>query len=727
MAVFNEHYQWHPKFFVAPYRDTHYRLLAECDTHLIEIEQMDALHSILTQGKSLTEISSLCSSKIIVSLRTLLPVLVQAGFILPRQSLAQVSHYYVPQYTLPPKINNNSRWKEIVWLSKPDLPFDFESVSLPDSILEQTSLVIVDDYLDPRLSAINQAYRDNQVQWLIIKVTGERAFVGPLFNPLVESACWQCLQHRMLIHSALRWFTDSQDNASIEPSVQALAPIPIHYDTHRMQQFKSQAERVIPELMSDHHLNTLYEINDTTMTIHPVIKRPQCQSCGDPHLFKHNTKPIKLSPSKKLTHHDGGYRTVPVSETHDKLQKLVSPISGLLTHCHTESSSEKGVNQIYRSGFFQVPRRPLSFDSKTPLPVFWYSSMGKGITPMQSKVSALSEGIERLASQYQGDEPTHLATPPKNSDKYILPQQLSPFSDAQYQHFSSKSNAQHNLYSIQPYDGDTPLHWSPVWSLVTHKQCFVPTSFCYDHCPFEDQKYSRFYHNGGAAGNTLEEALLQGFLEIIERDAIAIWWYNQVPRNSVCLKGINNELSLQLSNTLEQHCDYWVLNITTDFNVPVFAAVAHNKITEQFSLGFGCHIDPTIAIHRALTELCQIFEIRHNHTAPFDFDEITNKDFLFPLQYSAESTNEIRRPYNSDICDDIQHLLDCAKSLTLDVLVLNYTRPDMCLHTVKVIIPGTCHLFPYFASERLYSVPVSMQLQAKRKLESQLNQHALLI
>ena len=41
--------------------------------------------------------------------------------------------------------------------------------------------------------------------------------------------------------------------------------------------------------------------------------------------------------------------------------------------------------------------------------------------------------------------------------------------------------------------------------------------------------------NGCAAGNTLEEAIVQGFLELVERDAYAIWWYNRLQRAEVDL------------------------------------------------------------------------------------------------------------------------------------------------------------------------------------------------
>ena len=121
-----------------------------------------------------------------------------------------------------------------------------------------------------------------------------------------------------------------------------------------------------------------------------------------------------------------------------------------------------------------------------------------------------------------------------------------------------------------------------------------------------------------------------GFLELIERDAIAIWWYNQTPRSGICLKNISEDLLHQLTITLANEWDYWALDISSDFDVPTIAAIGQHKISKQFSFGFGCHIEPIIACQRALTELCQITEIRNENTSPFDFDAIKTTDFLYP-------------------------------------------------------------------------------------------------
>ena len=71
--------------------------------------------------------------------------------------------------------------------------------------------------------------------------------------------------------------------------------------------------------------------------------------------------------------------------------------------------------------------------------------------------------------------------------------------------------------------------------------------------------------NGCAAGNTLEEAIVQGFLELVERDSYAIWWYNRLQRPEVDLSQFDDsyvrDLQIQLAETGRR---LWVLDITSD-------------------------------------------------------------------------------------------------------------------------------------------------------------------
>ena len=56
--------------------------------------------------------------------------------------------------------------------------------------------------------------------------------------------------------------------------------------------------------------------------------------------------------------------------------------------------------------------------------------------------------------------------------------------------------------------------------------------------------FARADSNGCAAGSVLEEAVLQGLLELIERDAVALWWYNRLRRPAVDLESADDRIRL---------------------------------------------------------------------------------------------------------------------------------------------------------------------------------------
>ncbi|HBY79402.1 MAG TPA: hypothetical protein DEG47_20905, partial [Cyanobacteria bacterium UBA11148] len=62
------------------------------------------------------------------------------------------------------------------------------------------------------------------------------------------------------------------------------------------------------------------------------------------------------------------------------------------------------------------------------------------------------------------------------------------------------------------------IEWTPIWSLTHQHFKYLPTAYCYYGYPQEQNPYCWANSNGAAAGNTKEEAILQGFMELVERD-----------------------------------------------------------------------------------------------------------------------------------------------------------------------------------------------------------------
>jgi thiazole/oxazole-forming peptide maturase SagD family component len=103
--------------------------------------------------------------------------------------------------------------------------------------------------------------------------------------------------------------------------------------------------------------------------------------------------------------------------------------------------------------------------------------------------------------------------------------------------------------------------------------------------------------NGCAAGNTIEEAIVQGFLDLVERDAYAIWWYNRLQRSEVDLGQFEDPYIRGLKSQLDEiGRRLWVLDVTSDLGIPSFVAVAHwtNEGKENIEFGSGPILIPEL-------------------------------------------------------------------------------------------------------------------------------------
>jgi ribosomal protein S12 methylthiotransferase accessory factor len=139
-------------------------------------------------------------------------------------------------------------------------------------------------------------------------------------------------------------------------------------------------------------------------------------------------------------------------------------------------------------------------------------------------------------------------------------------------------------------------------------------------------------------------------------------------------------------------------------------------------MGFGCHLEARLGVMRALTELNQLFDPAPDAPVPWEPRELTSTSFLLPHE---EAPARVRADFpvvsHADLRDDVLECVDRAARAGLETLVLDQTRPDVDLCTVKVVVPGLRHFWPRFGRGRLYDVPVRMGLLPAPLAEAELN------
>ncbi|HYI01701.1 YcaO-like family protein, partial [Hyalangium sp.] len=275
-----------------------------------------------------------------------------------------------------------------------------------------------------------------------------------------------------------------------------------------------------------------------------------------------------------------------------------------------------------------------------------------------------------------------------------------------------------------PFDERLEVDWTPVWSLTHERRRYLPTAYCYNRYPIpREENFCPADSNGHAAGNCLEEAILQGLLELVERDASALWWYNRLRKPGVDLSSFQEPYFQALREHYHSlHWQVWALDLTHDLGIPTFVALGRSTRTQQYCIGFGTHLDARIALQRAITEFNQIFDPRDTFKSPWADYDMLDESFLHPDEkLPLKTLADFPAPRQEDIRDDVRECVARVARVGLETLVLDLTRPDVGLNVVKVTVPGLRHFWPRLGPGRLYDIPVKLGWRSSPLTEEQLN------
>jgi bacteriocin biosynthesis cyclodehydratase domain-containing protein len=589
------------------------------------------------------------------------------------------------------------------------------------------TVTLANDYLERRLAELNRQRVSDRTPWLLVQPSGAFPLVGPVFRP-GQGPCWTCLFDRMIRNREVKGFLDRGQArpVAVSPLVRnTLGKGAIEFAA--LEVAKAIATGFRTEL-NDHIVS--HDLLGSTVTKHYVAARPQCPTCGSKKLRdpRRAPAPIELGVGAKLVMTSGGYRTVSSRATVARFRKHVSPLTGVVTRLE-RIEADLPMNTNYHAAHnFSAPAQNVD-QLRAGLSG---GSFGKGSTAEQAEASALMEAIERYTGIFQGDEirVTRRFTDFAPGDA-IHPNDILLFSDAQSrQEATAPEESGESHAAPVGFDPSARIEWSPVWSVRDGRFKYIPTTLLYFF--YSGPAAFRADSNGCAAGNTIEEAIVQGFLELVERDAYAIWWYNRSQRAAVDLSQFDDSYVRDLHAQLaEAGRKLWVLDVTSDLGVPTYVAILHwmQNGQENIEFGSGAHFDKRIALLRTLTELNQFLSIglmgggtgekpSLDGVTPLRLQE---HPFLTPSSHPMilpGSDSQVGALDNTR--NQVLACVDLARRVGLDFLVLNQTRPDVQVPVVRVIVPGLRHFYQRFAPGRLYDVPVKLGLRDQPLPESEL-------
>jgi oxazoline/thiazoline synthase len=596
-------------------------------------------------------------------------------------------------------------------------------------------LVLTDDYLNTDLEAINAAALQANRPWLLARVTGRELWLGPLFQP-VETGCWVCMRQRLERNRPVHRFVAEKKNPATPP-LTALGALPATQAAVcqmaavvAAQFLAGAASGLAGKVLS---LDWATHASQT----HALERHPHCPACGTAE--NPVMQPMQLQPCKAAFVRDGGHRSVSPEETLRKYEHLVSRITGVVRMLAPVRQDE-GIAHVYMAGHNHAMKIDRLDHLKQSLR---NASCGKGMSETQAKVSALCEAVERYSGELTGGElrVTCALQDWKDGEAYH-PNDIMLYSTQQYAEREAWNKTDSRFNRVpEPLHENVPIDWTPLWSLTAQRHKYLPTQLVYYRAQAsegDNTLYAIGCSNGNAAGNTLEEAIVQGFCELVERDAVALWWYNRLRKSGVAVETFGEPYLLELAGHYRQHYQRatWALDLTSDLGIPVFVAVSKmmEAKEERLLFGLGCHLDARIALQRAFAEMNQMLGMAHaGEGGELSLEDSETLEWLRTATVAnqpymaADPDQPLKRfsdypmQHSGEFLQDINHCRTIIEAQDMEMLVLDQTRADVGMPVVKVVVPGLRHFWARYAPGRLFDVPVKMRWLEKPLREEDLN------
>jgi len=238
---------------------------------------------------------------------------------------------------------------------------------------------------------------------------------------------------------------------------------------------------------------------------------------------------------------------------------------------------------------------------------------------------------------------------------------------------------------------------------MKNEEVAVPVNAVYHpyEAPGQTAKLFRSNTNGLASGNTIDEAIFHGLLEVIERDALSIAEFNKYPEKQIILTeedGENYEI-LQKFKDNDIDVKLWLLPHDTEITT-VVASTDDVKLKDSALLvmGAGAHLKPEIAVKRALTEAAQsrVVQIhgaredtnREEFVRTLGYDRMKRLNRYWYEDAEVTSLAQIRDLSKNNPAESIEVVLEQLGKVAERAVVVDLSRESIEVPVVRVIIPG---------------------------------------
>lgn len=308
--------------------------------------------------------------------------------------------------------------------------------------------------------------------------------------------------------------------------------------------------------------------------------------------------------------------------------------------------------------------------------------MGKGASPIQAEASACMELAERFSffsfknnsgNFLSGDYKTmNRAGYPVLGLKYLL---------------ASVHDTHSSVQLLEQLLDNIPMQWAWGTNVSTGNDVLIPFSWFFAINEF----------NGPSAGNTYEEAALQGICEIVERHVCSVVNNKKSTTPKIDPDSVKDAVAVELIGKFrDNNIELFLNDFSLDTGICTVAALAIDRSTfpgkSEIVYTAGTTPDPEKALIRAVTEVAQLagdFNTDSNYIAsglpkPLSMEEV---DYITdtPENVTIEAMANLS---HNNIMVEVNNCIASLKKIDMEVLMIDVTHDGLDIPALYTIVPG---------------------------------------
>ena len=335
---------------------------------------------------------------------------------------------------------------------------------------------------------------------------------------------------------------------------------------------------------------------------------------------------------------------------------------------------------------------------------------GKGSSEKACLASALGEYFERLSCNYFFAD-FYLGEKHSSSDFVHYPDERwfdatgeqmpeGLMDESLWAHFDPNNElTPARLFDINSGTGERGICAAPYHRVKDGKSIYIPINVI----------ANIFVSNGMSAGNTKNEARVQGLSEVFER-----YVKNKIIAEGICLPEVPTEVIArfpkiqQALTELEDHgYALRVADASLGGQFPVMSVTLINPKDGSVFASFGAHPSFEVALERTVTELLQgrgLDQLDVFHPPIFDLDEVAspqNLEMHF-IDSSGYISNDFFRKtpdfefsdweHDESTADEFEYLSNKIHELGFDIYIADYEHLDV--YACRILVPGMSDIYP---------------------------------